>query len=60
LLAINLHNKTAIKILLEAGADINKKGQPDNVAGTHTPLSYAIYCGFSEIIELLMKNGARL
>lgn len=57
-LAIRSHDKAKIKLLLDYGADINQKAEPD---GIHTPFSFALASGtHTEIIELLIQRGAKL
>ncbi len=49
------------KDLLEAGADINQKGNPDGEKEIlHTPLSFAIKRGRSDMINFLLEHGASL
>jgi hypothetical protein len=70
LIAIQENNLSAVKFLLDAGADLTKKAGPSmpsrrsttNPSGT--PLSYAQALAFThvenqEIIDLLIKHGAR-
>lgn len=60
LLAIERHNLTAIKMLLEAGADINKKACPHYFkVEQHSPLSYAITVKNPAIIDFLIQRGAQ-
>ena len=57
-LAIKENKKAAIKILLDAGADINTRAPDHNIE--HTPLSYALSSGKSDIVEILVSYGANL
>lgn len=56
----------AIKILLDAGANINQKARPVsnlkhlNCDNEVTPLFHAIKIGQKEVINLLIEHGARL
>ena len=64
--AIDCGCKQAVKMLLDAGANINQKANPyPNQPplcpnGPLTPLSFAINKGFVEIAELLRERGAAL
>lgn len=64
--AISRGSKGAVEILLNAGADINKKANPfPNQPplcpnGPQTPLSFAINKGQVQIAELLKQYGATL
>lgn len=57
-LAIQEDKKIAIKVLLDAGADINTEILVHNIK--HTPLSYALSLGKSDIVEILVSYGANL
>ena len=46
-------NKRVVEILLDAGLDINEKGDMGN-----TPLHYAKSHGTPEVVDLLIKRGA--
>lgn len=60
-LAIVNNNTCAVELLLNAGADINKKlVQVVSDKTVHTPISYAISLGRSQIVELLLQHGAAL
>eukprot|EP00210_Caulerpa_lentillifera_P006949 g6644.t1 len=52
-LAIEQENLTAMKILLEEGADVERKGNSDL-----TPLLSSCSCGFLEGVQLLIEHGA--
>ena len=52
--------KEAVKMLLDAGADINQKASQCPSAGIKTPLSWAIDQGKADIVELLIERGASL
>lgn len=60
LLAIEKGNFIAVKMLVEAGADINKKASPRYFkVEEHSPLSYAVKLGIPRIIEFLIQCGAQ-
>ena len=53
--AISLHSSLAIiQALIDAGADVNKKG----VVGDWTPLMIASYYGYLQAVKLLLGAGA--
>ena len=56
IIAINLNNIDAIRLLIESGADINKASS----AQFHTPIIFAIEQENTEIIKLLINEGANL
>lgn len=67
LIAISQGSIANVKMLLEAGANVNQSANPfasgygkfyKEKTGTQTPLSLAISLGRSEIIELLISHGA--
>ncbi len=61
LLAIGPENLIVVKLLLQAGADVNKKAKPYlHQLETHSPLSYAMKVGCQPAIELLLQKGAKL
>ena len=57
-------DKQAVKILLDAGADINLRSNPTiyhpnlKINTPQTPLSIAITRGWADIVELLLERGA--
>lgn len=59
LMAIEQYNKETVKILLDLGADINQVAIPWAHHGRHTPVSYAIFKGDSEMVALLLSRGAK-
>ncbi len=64
-MAVNYPTKKIVKILIEAGADINKKIKPTRMSPACTLLSYVIERKSSnnirqEIMELLLEHGASL
>ena len=60
--AVEYYDKEAIKILLDAGADINKQAKPMYNGPFHTPLSYALarVGNNSDMVEFLIQQGATL
>lgn len=54
--AIKKKRKEEIERIIQAGADVNKK----SMSLRRTPLHYAVLFGDSEIVELLIKNGAKV
>lgn len=57
-IAIRKNNHVAVKLLLEYGADVNKRSGLDNQK--YTPIWLAIDKGNPKIIDLLLKNEADL
>ena len=57
-LAVTYGNKEAVKILLDAGADLNQK--VGSKSYSQSPLSIAINSENTEIIEILVAHGADL
>lgn len=57
-------NNPAMKLLVDAGADINLKVDPGfgdpKLKGLHTPLSYAVNTNRSESAKYLMELGAKM
>ena len=57
--AIDINNVTVVKILLDAGADVNQKAAPDSLL--QMPLFFAINRrSIDEIVSLLIERGASL
>ena len=57
--AVQMHNISLVKILIEAGANINTPSR--NVTNYYnTPLMIAAWSGDYEIVKLLVENGACL
>jgi len=53
LLALTLCHKDVAELLIDNGADVNVKD-----ANGRTPLSWPVYYGRTDIVELLVQNGA--
>ncbi|WP_375604540.1 ankyrin repeat domain-containing protein [Wolbachia endosymbiont of Anurida maritima] len=51
--AIEVHNLEKTRLLLEKGVDPNVQDDKGK-----TPLQVAAYSGYTEIVKLLLKNGA--
>ena len=58
--AIDLCNTPAARILINAGADVNQRGNPFSHQQPMTPLAYAIQRGAADIVPLLLERGADL
>jgi len=60
-LLLAIQSKEAIKILLDAGADIHQMASPFWLGlAQHTPISFAVMIGNVPTIEYLLERGARL
>jgi ankyrin repeat protein len=57
--AIHYHHPEAVRVLLENGADAN--GVSTNGAGSAswTPIQTAMFSGGPDIVEMLLKHGAK-
>jgi ankyrin repeat protein len=58
--AIECNKRESCKLLLDAGADVNKKAKSATNQDMFTPLSYALEKANNEIVELLLEYGAQL
>ena len=57
---IDLCNTEAARILINAGADVNQRGNISSHQQPSTPLAYAIQRGAAEIVQMLLERGANL
>lgn len=58
--AIESGKASAVRVLLDAKADVNQKANPISHLGSFTPLSWAIYKGMDDIVALLLEYDANL
>jgi ankyrin repeat protein len=57
--AIKFNNLESVKILIDNGANVNALTVFDNIYSSKTPLVYAKRYASREIIDLLIKHGAK-
>ena len=54
--AIEIGNVSAVRVLLNAKADVNLKANPISSLGLFTPLSWAIHKGMGDIVAIVIKR----
>lgn len=58
--AIDLRNTEAVRLLINAGANVNQRGNVHSDQKPSTPLALAIQKGATDIVALLLEHGASL